>query len=510
MTSPKITLKRKGNSMKNLFKSCMAVVLMMAIFLASTTTETAFAATLKNGSKGTQVLWLQRNLVGIGFGDEIGTIDSHYGNKTKASVMKAQSYFGISRDGIAGPETLRHINALVIEIQTYLQKLGYNISIDGQYGDNTTNAVKSYQQARGLAVTGIADETTRNMMKSEIQGRTIQDGIYSISPQCAPGLVLDCAAVSTENEANVCIWTNGNQDNQKLKVEYIGNGYYRLLFVHSGKALDVSGGRTELGTNVWQYEWNNTYAQYWKIVKAEDNYYYLISATGNYLDVCNAESNNGTNVWVYTGNGTSAQKWKLTLCVSDSSTMRTQFEEAVYNLAKAQLGKNYSTYVNPVTDWCGYYADWILKNAYAQMGYTNYRDYIPQLYSTSAAGVAYQTGNYGEYYSFTNWKKVKSDGVRIGKISENRNACVPKVGDIILVETNGNLPDGPDHVAIIIKVNADGSFVTSEGNTDTNLPIEKRVVREYTYVKSGETWQRKGCSRDMCKVHMICSVKLPN
>lgn len=509
MTSTKITLKRKGSSMKNLFKSCVAVVLMMAMFLVNTTTETAFAATLlKNGSKGTQVLWLQRNLVGIGFGDEMGAIDSCYGNKTKACVIKAQAYFGISRDGIAGPQTLERIKALVMEIQTDLQKLGYNISIDGQYGDNTTNAVKSYQQAHGLPVTGIANEATRNMMKSEIQGRTIQDGIYSISPQCAPGLVLDCAAVSTENEANVCIWTNGNQDNQKLKVEYIGNGYYRLLFVHSGKALDVSGGRTESGTNVWQYEWNNTYAQYWKIVKAEDNYYYLISATGNYLDVCNAESNNGTNVWVYTGNGTSAQKWKLTLCVSDSSTIRTQFEEAVYNIAKAQLGKNYSTYVNPVDAWCGYYVNYILEQAYTQMGLNPY-DYIPRdtLKSASKTAEAYQKEGYGECYSFTSW--YKSDTNRSGYISENRNSYTPKVGDIILTETSKGLKNGPDHVAIIIQVNADGSFVTSEGNTNTNLPIEKRVVREYTYVKSGETWQRKGCSGDMCKVHMICSVKLP-
>lgn len=188
------------------------------------------------------------------------------------------------------------------------------------------------------------------------------------------------------------------------------------------------------------------------------------------------------------------------------SSLQAKFEESVYNIATAQVGKNYSTYANKGIAWCGYYIKWVLKNAYEQIGY-NYKNYIPvsKLTSASMTGAAYQTGQYGECYSFTSWKKTKT-GCK-GFISENRNNCLPKAGDIILVETNGKLSDGPDHLGIIIKVNSDGSFVASEGNTGSGT-VATRVVREYTYVKSGGSWQRK--SNSSCKVHMICSVKVPN
>ena len=79
-----------------------------------------------------------------------------------------------------------------------------------------------------------------------------------------------------------------------------------------------------------------------------------------------------------------------------------------------------------------------------------------------------------------------------------------------MIETNNNIAKGPDHVGIIIEVKEDGSFVASEGNTNEKITMVERPVKEYTYVKSGEFWQRKGCLGDTCKVHMFCSVKLPN
>lgn len=158
--------------MKNLLlKSCMAI-LMMTVFFVNATTETASAATLRKGSRGNEVVWLQRNLIGIGFGDTIDIDDGIYGEKTKAGVIKAQTYFGIPKDGIAGQQTQTHIGNVVADIQNDLRILGYNIRVDKKYGDNTTNSVKSFQQTHGLPVTGIADEATRTAMKAAIQGDT--------------------------------------------------------------------------------------------------------------------------------------------------------------------------------------------------------------------------------------------------------------------------------------------------------------------------------------------------
>ncbi len=199
---------------------------------------------------------------------------------------------------------------------------------------------------------------------------------------------------------------------------------------------------------------------------------------------------------------------------SGKSLLQAKFAESVYNLATAQLEKNYSICTSKgsdgkVPEWCGYYVKWVLKNAYEQIGY-NYQDFVPvsNLISASKTGVSYQAGGYGEAYSFTSWKKVKQDKTYEGFISNNLANCTPKVGDIILVETNGNSPDGPDHLGIIIKVNADGSFISSEGNTEyKDNTISK--VNQFTYVKSSSgLWHREGNSR--CIVHMICSIKLPN
>ncbi len=198
---------------------------------------------------------------------------------------------------------------------------------------------------------------------------------------------------------------------------------------------------------------------------------------------------------------------------SGENLLQAKFAESVYKIATAQKGKNYSTYgASKGEAWCGYYVRWILKNAYEQIGY-NYQDFVPvsSLLSASKTGVSYQAGGYGEAYSFTNWKKMKGDKIYEGFISNNLANCRPKVGDIVLVETEGKvegLSNGPDHLGIIIKINADGSFVTSEGNTGVGNN-ETRVVKEYTYVKgSSGMWHRKGDS--LRKVHMICSIKLPN
>ena len=142
------------------------VVLMMVVLVASATTETAFAATLKKGSKGNEVGWLQKNLTGIGFPC---TVDKVFGSDTRNCVKEAQRYFGIKVDGIVGKQTQACIGDLVADIQSDLQTLGYDINVDEKFGSATKKAVKAFQKENGLEVTGVADEVTRTAMKAVIQ-----------------------------------------------------------------------------------------------------------------------------------------------------------------------------------------------------------------------------------------------------------------------------------------------------------------------------------------------------
>jgi peptidoglycan hydrolase-like protein with peptidoglycan-binding domain len=68
--------------------------------------------TLKSGSEGLDVKYLQRRLVALGLPLEI---DGQFGSATEAAVRKLQTAFGYTVDGIAGQGTNKLIN----------QQLGY-------------------------------------------------------------------------------------------------------------------------------------------------------------------------------------------------------------------------------------------------------------------------------------------------------------------------------------------------------------------------------------------------
>lgn len=119
--------------------------------------------TLKSGSKGTQVKYLQYGLVGLGYSKD--AVDGAYGSKTKAAVIKFQKARGLSADGIAGVKTLTAMKNRVVSIQKKLKSAGYySGTIDGIYGSGTKTAVKSYQKAKKLSVDGIAGPKTLGKM----------------------------------------------------------------------------------------------------------------------------------------------------------------------------------------------------------------------------------------------------------------------------------------------------------------------------------------------------------
>lgn len=89
--------------------------------------------TLKLGSTGTIVQYLQSTLKTLGFYS--GNIDGIFGNQTKNSVIIFQREFGISADGIVGPNTWNKLSSFFYIVPT-------NIS----YGSNILNInLKGFQ-----------------------------------------------------------------------------------------------------------------------------------------------------------------------------------------------------------------------------------------------------------------------------------------------------------------------------------------------------------------------------
>lgn len=157
--------------------------------------------------------------------------------------------------------------------------------------------------------------------------QSISDGTYKISMQKNANQVLDIDGGATYSGANVQIWSYANALQQKFIFTYVGDGYYTIKNVKSGKYLDVCGGSGYNGANVWQYDYNGSNAQKWVVRPCGDGSYNIISACQDaFLDVSCAQTGNGTNVQVYEGNNSQAQKFyldKVTVVTLETGTYGT-------------------------------------------------------------------------------------------------------------------------------------------------------------------------------------------
>ena len=160
---------------------------------------------------GSSVRALQTKLKELGY--YTGTVDGDYGDGTTAAVVAFQNANGLTADGIAGKATLNLLyggsgggssgggtnpdvyavtattngyttiasnsgssKANITALQSSLSSNGYySGTLDGDYGSVTVNAVKAFQEAKGLRVTGTAGPSTQRLL----YGGTSASGSYS-------------------------------------------------------------------------------------------------------------------------------------------------------------------------------------------------------------------------------------------------------------------------------------------------------------------------------------------
>lgn len=174
---------------------------------------------IRPGTNGSAVRALQQQLKTLGYYS--GSVDGDYGSGTTAAVTAFQQANGLEADGIAGKATQNAIYAAingdgsssgggsssgsgtspdsygtkassngyttisansgssssnVKAVQSALSAKGYyNGEYDGSYGSGTEQAVKDFQKAMGLRVTGMAGPTTQRLL----YGGTSASGSYS-------------------------------------------------------------------------------------------------------------------------------------------------------------------------------------------------------------------------------------------------------------------------------------------------------------------------------------------
>lgn len=176
--------------------------------------------TLRHGMQGDAVEKLQEDLDELDY--YTGSVTGKFGNLTKEAVRLFQRDYDLTSDGIAGPKTLAKIKSVlsgveesetdeeekeesvntgttvtvkpsvsldevsklntevtlrrgsrsgyVTRLQKALTALGYfTDKCDGSYGNNTEEAVKLYQKAKGLTDDGVAGRATLRAINKDVE-----------------------------------------------------------------------------------------------------------------------------------------------------------------------------------------------------------------------------------------------------------------------------------------------------------------------------------------------------
>lgn len=183
----------------------LAFALILTLLAAPQALAATKYATLEFGSRGSDVLKLQKALLELGFNPN-GT-DGKFGRGTETAVKAYQSARGLEADGKAGtltltmlysetdgqsssvttpvttnPNTLKYgdSGSRVTELQTALVKLGYNTNgVDGRFGAGTQRAVISFQKDNGLEADGLAGTKTLELLYKKADGTSSSSGSSS-------------------------------------------------------------------------------------------------------------------------------------------------------------------------------------------------------------------------------------------------------------------------------------------------------------------------------------------
>ena len=155
--------------MKRFWNRWMIFVLALVTVLVLAPSVRVQAASLKQGSSGTEVRHVQHNLIGLGF--LTGEADGRFGSNTRKAVEAFQAEYGLTPDGSAGTSTQTALYNAVVRLQAELKNKGYAVgTADGHFGSKTKKALENYQKDRGLRVTGFTDALTWSALNSESTG----------------------------------------------------------------------------------------------------------------------------------------------------------------------------------------------------------------------------------------------------------------------------------------------------------------------------------------------------
>lgn len=144
----------------------------------------------------------------------------------------------------------------------------------------------------------------------------VDNGLYSIQPQCAPNSEFTVLNASKDRSVPVVIYSKNSQNHkqkshQKWQVTKLNNGYYKIIAENSGLALNNHNGSNANGNPITLWDYSG-FCQEFRFLDAGNGYYIIQPKNVNgVLDVSGGSSANNTKIQLFQYNGSAAQKWKL-------------------------------------------------------------------------------------------------------------------------------------------------------------------------------------------------------
>jgi hypothetical protein len=138
---------------------------------------------------------------------------------------------------------------------------------------------------------------------------------------CRGGKVLGTVGALHHDGAEIHTWHHGHTRDQDVKIDHLDGRPTQIVFLHSNKALDVDGGKTDNGAKLQQWTFDvNSRNQKFRILPAGATSYKFDAShefrirsvhSGKYLEVEHAKDNHGAPLVQNHSTGVTNQKFKL-------------------------------------------------------------------------------------------------------------------------------------------------------------------------------------------------------
>lgn len=148
------------------------------------------------------------------------------------------------------------------------------------------------------------------------------EGKVNITSDSSDSYALNVSGGSTDNGANIELYSNSKSRSELWNLSVDENGYVTFTSDETNSVIDLSNGAVKNNQNIQLYAGNGNKAQKWVLVKKNGSYEIRSAYNLSYtLDISNGSISNGSNIQLFQVNGSQAQRFKIYTVTSKEKSL---------------------------------------------------------------------------------------------------------------------------------------------------------------------------------------------